>query len=347
MAETGHLISIDKAAPDLLGLWVTRNPPPEMPEDIQSMFLAWSDASRAIETARMQAYQSIHDHMVMLQHQEYDLKFRRAYARIANWLYWETPLGVEWPMLTILNPWRGWKRVGRCGRCARRLFVVNRQELEQWYAAETQRWHLCRSCVGTCGYCRARIRLEEEGRVASQIWALEYNGWICGRCAEKEVDLKTIPYPEYLKTYHWAQTRDAALERAGHRCQVCNKTKSLNVHHRTYARRGNERPDDLTVLCRRCHELFHSGGRMPDSRDADVEPSSNGKTSGNGKVTVTRAFIEKGQTERGGYRKKHLAILGVEYPPRKGWIDRLIGVQISDATANAYLSYDPEQQAML
>ena len=31
----------------------------------------------------------------------------------------------------------------------------------------------------------------------------------------------------------------------------------LNVHHKTYCRRGREEPGDLIVLCRNCHTGFH------------------------------------------------------------------------------------------
>jgi hypothetical protein len=62
---------------------------------------------------------------------------------------------------------------------------------------------------------------------------------------------------QYLRSPHWRETRERALERAGHRCQVCNSEQRLDVHHRTYERIGAEEPGDLTVLCRRCHDLFH------------------------------------------------------------------------------------------
>ena len=61
----------------------------------------------------------------------------------------------------------------------------------------------------------------------------------------------------YLRSDHWAAVREAALKRAGHRCQVCNAPDRLDVHHRTYERLGNEEPGDVTVLCRRCHAVFH------------------------------------------------------------------------------------------
>lgn len=74
--------------------------------------------------------------------------------------------------------------------------------------------------------------------------------------------LRWMPYERYLKTPHWQETRTQALEHAGHRCQVCNSTSSLHTHHRSYDRRGAELPEDLIVLCRKCHDTFHKNGRL-------------------------------------------------------------------------------------
>ncbi len=69
--------------------------------------------------------------------------------------------------------------------------------------------------------------------------------------------LKTMPYEAYLKTPEWAEKREQALERDDHRCRACNSDEALQVHHRTYARRGHEDLNDLTTLCGPCHEHFH------------------------------------------------------------------------------------------
>jgi 5-methylcytosine-specific restriction endonuclease McrA len=79
---------------------------------------------------------------------------------------------------------------------------------------------------------------------------------------ERLRDLKTMPYRDYLQSDEWKTTRRRALKRAQFRCQVCNKGESLNVHHRTYERRGEERNDDLLVLCQPCHEIFHRQGKL-------------------------------------------------------------------------------------
>jgi hypothetical protein len=71
----------------------------------------------------------------------------------------------------------------------------------------------------------------------------------------------------YLRSDHWRRTRIAALDRADNRCQVCNGADALDVHHRTYERLGAELPGDLTVLCRRCHWLFHHTSTVKQPRD--------------------------------------------------------------------------------
>ena len=75
---------------------------------------------------------------------------------------------------------------------------------------------------------------------------------------EESDQLKRMKYNEYLKTQHWQRRRISALKKANNSCQICNSNERLDVHHRTYERRGCERPTDLTVLCRQCHTLFHT-----------------------------------------------------------------------------------------
>jgi hypothetical protein len=78
---------------------------------------------------------------------------------------------------------------------------------------------------------------------------------------ERQRELATMPYTDYLLTPEWQHRRLDQLDRAGYRCQMCNreprKGNPLHVHHRTYANRGNERPGDLIVLCKNCHFAFH------------------------------------------------------------------------------------------
>jgi hypothetical protein len=78
-------------------------------------------------------------------------------------------------------------------------------------------------------------------------------------------ELAAIPYPEYLESPEWQARRRLALRKAGHACQVCNRSRTLHVHHRTYERRGAELAGDLIVLCDECHALFHGKGLLADT----------------------------------------------------------------------------------
>lgn len=74
-------------------------------------------------------------------------------------------------------------------------------------------------------------------------------------------------YAEYLASPQWKARRDAAMERAGHRRQVCGYDGwNLNVHHNSYDRIGCERPEDLVVLCRLCHNRHHDTMPAPPKR---------------------------------------------------------------------------------
>jgi rRNA maturation endonuclease Nob1 len=63
---------------------------------------------------------------------------------------------------------------------------------------------------------------------------------------------------KYLTSDRWQAVRTVALQRAEYKCQVCNDDKKLDVHHRSYKNKGTrEEINDLVVLCRDCHSLFH------------------------------------------------------------------------------------------
>lgn len=74
---------------------------------------------------------------------------------------------------------------------------------------------------------------------------------------QRLLELRTMPYEKYLQTPEWREKRELALKRDGYRCRACDTDEKLHVHHRTYARRGNEDLDDLTTFCESCHEHFH------------------------------------------------------------------------------------------
>lgn len=84
--------------------------------------------------------------------------------------------------------------------------------------------------------------------------------WSGARVAERR------KYGDYMISRAWFRRREAWLEAwlAAHgenpTCRVCDAPWTLrrgDLHHRTYARLGEERPEDLVALCRPCHTELH------------------------------------------------------------------------------------------
>ena len=78
-------------------------------------------------------------------------------------------------------------------------------------------------------------------------------------------------YYKYLETPHWKQfCVDIQRERNG-KCEGCgieNRTAfqkfgmRLNVHHKTYDNIGHEKPEDVELLCYRCHMNRHAASHV-------------------------------------------------------------------------------------
>ena len=75
---------------------------------------------------------------------------------------------------------------------------------------------------------------------------------------KKEYVKKHKSYKDYLHSDVWRGKREKKLKEVDDRCQLCYSPDKLQVHHRTYDRIFNERLGDLIVLCKDCHETFHS-----------------------------------------------------------------------------------------
>ena len=45
-------------------------------------------------------------------------------------------------------------------------------------------------------------------------------------------------------------------------------------------------------------------------------------------MIITEEWIVKNKTPNGGYNRKQFEILGIQYPPKKGWKDEIIGIDL-------------------
>jgi hypothetical protein len=92
---------------------------------------------------------------------------------------------------------------------------------------------------------------------------------LCKRCTQKrhrnrmrrtgrgfERQLADLGYPSYavyLRSLHWMEVRARQPKTP---CVRCGRRAS-QLHHQTYERLGDERPEDLAWLCQICHRVVH------------------------------------------------------------------------------------------
>lgn len=74
--------------------------------------------------------------------------------------------------------------------------------------------------------------------------------------------LNNMEYIDYLNTNHWKHFRKEAIKFYNNKCQICGKKEeNLNLHHSNYGNRGRETFNDVTLLCSKCHNIFHKEGK--------------------------------------------------------------------------------------
>lgn len=64
-------------------------------------------------------------------------------------------------------------------------------------------------------------------------------------------------YQAYLASREWALMRNKVIARSGGICERCKVNRMDHVHHMTYIRKYNEKPEDLRALCKPCHDFTH------------------------------------------------------------------------------------------
>jgi 5-methylcytosine-specific restriction protein A len=66
-----------------------------------------------------------------------------------------------------------------------------------------------------------------------------------------------MTYQKFLETGFWADIKYRKLE-LNPRCERCNSTRNIQVHHKVYRSWYKVQLSDLETLCQRCHEKAHA-----------------------------------------------------------------------------------------
>lgn len=147
------------------------------------------------------------------------------------------------------------RRESKCKKCGKSLFGISQ-------ARRLQEIGLCKKCLPDEYKCKAKT---QRGTLCSLV-AISGSEF-CRQHRKHSISInqttKKISYSgyyEYINSKEWKEKSKSRKAAVGWRCQLCNKrgtTTSLHAHHRTYLRLGNERDDDITILCSNCHAKFH------------------------------------------------------------------------------------------
>lgn len=68
-----------------------------------------------------------------------------------------------------------------------------------------------------------------------------------------------MAYRQYLASAEWDFRSGMFVERAMGQCQQCGEHRNLHVHHKHYRTLGEERYEDVEVLCEKHHKSRHRG----------------------------------------------------------------------------------------
>jgi 5-methylcytosine-specific restriction endonuclease McrA len=114
--------------------------------------------------------------------------------------------------------------------------------------------------------------------------------------------LNGIDYNTYISSDTWRAKREKYFNsNMPQVCFACNapKNKGFHIHHKTYKRFGNEKINDLVLLCPKCHKECHKFHKL-DSTPKALWYATNG-------------FIRKSREKLG----LSLDIFRTEHPKRK------------------------------
>jgi len=75
---------------------------------------------------------------------------------------------------------------------------------------------------------------------------------------EEERQNRKKKYNAYMRSDEWKQKRNEIIS-IYKQCVCCGSEENLNVHHLTYENIGNEKYEDLLLLCNMCHKNVHRG----------------------------------------------------------------------------------------
>jgi len=80
-----------------------------------------------------------------------------------------------------------------------------------------------------------------------------------------------VNYQLYIKCRDWRRKCRRFKAAVGNKCEICESTVSVQVHHRHYRTLGRETQADVKVLCGDCHRLEHETDGVKQMNELTAE----------------------------------------------------------------------------
>jgi 5-methylcytosine-specific restriction endonuclease McrA len=92
-------------------------------------------------------------------------------------------------------------------------------------------------------------------------------------------------YQNAIGSKHWKLLKGDVIQQRGLRCERCDSYEALELHHLHYRTLGSERPEDVELLCPKCHvaadeERAAKRRRKPDASHEGMIVGPNGDSWG-------------------------------------------------------------------
>ena len=153
---------------------------------------------------------------------------------------------------------------------------------------------------------------------------------------------------EFLKTYEWRKIRQEVIIESKQRCSCCGVKPDLNneiylcVDH-IFPRKTHPElalvKSNLQVLCNVCN---HGKGNW-DTTDWREDAQ----------FKITEEWLRTFTNNFAGLKKAQLAVLNLHWPVKKGWVEELIGMEITvrqkelfESNLNNKAKYSGEQKRL-
>lgn len=154
-------------------------------------------------------------------------------------------------------------------------------------------------------------------------------------------ELRFMTHSDFCETHYWHLVREVVKARALYRCQLCNSTKHLVIHHRTYKIKGLEHRhlEDLVCVCTRCHHLFHFKDNDTQKPRLDHDQTPATKNSKDTSYWVNKIMEYK--TPNGGFTNAQIKALGEHCST--GWLKRAARKGLDEITWKHFVEVSLEE----